>query len=626
MTKGCYTCRRRRIVCDNGLPTCRKCRDAGKECLGYQKPLVWVKGGVASRGKMMGLSFDDVMENTNHEHRDRSPLAGDLNSQYQQDLLLVTARDHKGEAKHDLSNDDGLETGMVGIHEAENSTPWLSSSALPISMATRNEGDQSIVRIHEGQEALEMSPPWGLVDPLFQDMGLLSRFYVFHFNQRCAPDLALYDAVKNPYRDLIPFIKESPVLTDSLAAVGAIHYAYVSSNDRNLSKPIGAASQLFGTLLPHQDIRHANPFSVSRLTDSKSYEHFLALKQRALRHLSIDLLDPIQRNDDRTVAAILVLILLDAMESGSGAWKFHLEGAKNLLKSRPTTSNNQGMREMIEGLDTFVIDSCLVMEIMGATLARPGALSKPFYSHTMGPAVLKRLEKTSWVGCPAYLLEVIFFVNALRYSDTNLSTEYSSLFPPTSLDLEKSSHLQSPTVILQHIEAFDPVAWAEEMQTFLFLCDLSKRLALASAYKAAVSLYARRVLSKLTLNTGSSGSLPDSVDDDALVNELIFHLSLIDPQDEHFKCTIWLTFIAGAESKYAPQRIFTLAKLDALWNAISSVNVQNAAWVLKIMWQGQDERKRHVLDAARQSCTLEDDNDFDWIQELDRSSMDWLFI
>lgn len=261
---------------------------------------------------------------------------------------------------------------------------------------------------------------------------------------------------------------------------------------------------------------------------------------------------------------------------------------------------------------------------MGATLARPGALSKPFYSETMGPAVLKRLEKTSWVGCPAYLLEVIFFINALRYSDTKLSDEYSSHFFPASLGSEKSSRLQSPTVILNHIEAFDPVAWAEDMQTFLFLHDLSKRIALASAYKAAVSLYARRVLSKLPLNTGSSGLPADKVDDDALANELIFQLSLIDPQDEHFKCTIWLTFIAGAESKYAPQRNFTLAKLNALWNAISSVNVQNAAWVLKIMWQRQDqwrqtqERKRHIF--------VDEDGDFDWIEELDRSRRDWLFI
>jgi hypothetical protein len=63
MLKGCYTCRRRRVKCDNTLPFCRKCHHAGIECLGYQKPLVWVKGGVASRGKMMGLSFGDIKEN-----------------------------------------------------------------------------------------------------------------------------------------------------------------------------------------------------------------------------------------------------------------------------------------------------------------------------------------------------------------------------------------------------------------------------------------------------------------------------------------------------------------------------------------------------------------------------------
>lgn len=61
MQKGCYTCRRRRIKCDNNVPFCQKCQKTGRECLGYQKPLVWVKG-VASRGKMMGLTFDDFAE------------------------------------------------------------------------------------------------------------------------------------------------------------------------------------------------------------------------------------------------------------------------------------------------------------------------------------------------------------------------------------------------------------------------------------------------------------------------------------------------------------------------------------------------------------------------------------
>ena len=65
MPKGCYTCRRRRVKCDNNLPFCQKCQNAGIECLGYQKPLVWVKGGVASRGKMMGLTFGEITESGN---------------------------------------------------------------------------------------------------------------------------------------------------------------------------------------------------------------------------------------------------------------------------------------------------------------------------------------------------------------------------------------------------------------------------------------------------------------------------------------------------------------------------------------------------------------------------------
>ncbi|KAI1076923.1 fungal-specific transcription factor domain-containing protein [Whalleya microplaca] len=59
-SKACWTCRKKRLKCDGCLPTCFKCKSAGRECLGYSpnKPLVWA-GGVASRGKMMGRSFEN---------------------------------------------------------------------------------------------------------------------------------------------------------------------------------------------------------------------------------------------------------------------------------------------------------------------------------------------------------------------------------------------------------------------------------------------------------------------------------------------------------------------------------------------------------------------------------------
>lgn len=48
---GCYTCERRRIVCDRGLPSCLKCTKKGFVCPGYGQRLRWV-GGAAIRGRL----------------------------------------------------------------------------------------------------------------------------------------------------------------------------------------------------------------------------------------------------------------------------------------------------------------------------------------------------------------------------------------------------------------------------------------------------------------------------------------------------------------------------------------------------------------------------------------------
>lgn len=154
MAKGCYTCRRRRIVCDNGLPTCQKCRDAGKECLGYQKPLTWVKGGVASRGKMMGRSFDDVVKKDARRTGESS-------------------RTSAAEA----SNETGIEKpGNAVIHSPpDTSSVQVSSTPFPL-------GEESdLVSASRNASAMDFnSVPWGLIDPPVKDLSDLARFYILH--------------------------------------------------------------------------------------------------------------------------------------------------------------------------------------------------------------------------------------------------------------------------------------------------------------------------------------------------------------------------------------------------------------------------------------------------------------
>ncbi|KAJ5963441.1 uncharacterized protein N7479_003317 [Penicillium vulpinum] len=51
--KGCWTCKKRRVQCDELRPGCRKCTSKGLTCEGYEIRLRW-GAGIASRGKYSG--------------------------------------------------------------------------------------------------------------------------------------------------------------------------------------------------------------------------------------------------------------------------------------------------------------------------------------------------------------------------------------------------------------------------------------------------------------------------------------------------------------------------------------------------------------------------------------------
>ena len=259
----------------------------------------------------------------------------------------------------------------------------------------------------------------------------------------------------------------------------------------------------------------------------------------------------------------------------------------------------------------------------------------------MGPEILKRLEENSWVGCPAYLLEVIFFIHALWYPDSEVATitpQPTAL--PTPIQPGQPLTLDSFASLLQGIRNFDPIAWSQEMQNVFFVPNLTYRLALATSYQDAVYLYTSRVLSRA--REGFSPPWTDvglPLDHRLIATNLITQICLIPNSDPHFKCLIWPSFIAGAECRRLSQRSLVLEKLGALYQAVTSVNVRNAAWVLRLMWQKQDLKRRErenvpfglvdgllPKDAFQENEDETFDSSFDWVDELDASRLDWLFI
>ncbi|KAF2643887.1 hypothetical protein P280DRAFT_392554 [Massarina eburnea CBS 473.64] len=170
-TKACHNCRKRRWKCDRSLPVCQKCLSTGVDCLGYGKLFVWNKG-VASRGKMMGKSFEERLAD----------------------------RTVPGNTKSDRS--------IEVVAQQDNASGYADQPQLS----------------------------WPLVDPLVQDLSPHSRYYIHHFSTQICEDLVVYDVPgQNPMRELISAITAHPSLLQIILANSAFHVFNISSDPESQS-------------------------------------------------------------------------------------------------------------------------------------------------------------------------------------------------------------------------------------------------------------------------------------------------------------------------------------------------------------------------------------------------------
>ncbi|KAJ5581767.1 hypothetical protein N7535_000387 [Penicillium sp. DV-2018c] len=157
----CWTCRNRRIQCDQSGTPCAKCQKAGVECFD-KRPLRWVKG-VAIRGKMQGHSYERSLESP------RSKCSGIVKS-------------------------------------VRSPSKKLSSAVVRASASSR-------------------SLPVTLLDPSISNLDQVSRYYIDYYNERICKLFIVYDSDRNPFRSLISFGLKDAVLQKAILALAARHHA-----------------------------------------------------------------------------------------------------------------------------------------------------------------------------------------------------------------------------------------------------------------------------------------------------------------------------------------------------------------------------------------------------------------
>ncbi|PHH69508.1 hypothetical protein CDD82_7708 [Ophiocordyceps australis] len=318
----------------------------------------------------------------------------------------------------------------------------------------------------------------------------------------------------------------------------------------------------------------------------------LEAKQRAMGHLQqvLDALDP--AGSEVALAAMHFFVkfdLIDLDRGDNGGWQTHLHGASSILALlAPGATSAASPSHMLRDC---VLADCFIYHILGSTLAS-GALAARIarYAFELLP-VMKRVEVNSYLSCPAEILQVILVASQLSYE---------APFTDWSISAANDALL----LIGQALD-FDIPAWASQLLRQPDVTDIESRIHVASAHRSAACLY---ILQALPLARAAQ-----PVDADLLVSDILGHLAQISRDDPYFKATSWPTFLAGAETRDADKRAWSLGRLFAIWETCSWGYIFTAIEMLKATWAMQDRHSKH--DVA-----------VNWLQELKAMGFDPLIV
>ncbi|OTA65991.1 hypothetical protein K449DRAFT_431453 [Hypoxylon sp. EC38] len=599
--KACHNCRTRRLRCDRSIPECHKCTITGQKCLGYGKLYKWVE--------------------------------------------KATPRDR-----------DGGKPFASSAPKAQR--PLESQSRLDTkTYAESNQLSQNV-------ELWSHTPNFSLLDPLFQDLGLSSRYYLNYYAARFCQDLVLYDSPErgtNPFRELVPMSQEYPFLREIIIAASALHFCNAMRWNRS---PRPAADALVDALRA----RHRAIKSLQAVI-----EH-----QKDLSDVELD-----EAERDALLAAVLFFVNFALIDSGKGGWRAHMKFVGRLLSMRTSissesrcpltempnsesdlkpyldlvtfeplislsfahqpvsTSRSLSIRDYIasDSMAYYIWSNALDSLISSGTRAASTPIEFDGHYTEILP-ILLRTEANSYHSCPSRLLYAIFrtsqLAKDLRSNETGLLNDHQ---------------MQSCLELLEEVQAFDCDAWADQVCTkivaetgFLDEAELGYRKHIAATFRAAVCLYILLVAPEVRSqalhlaphNKIGHYPMPILTNTAELATTVFYHLSFIPTNSPLFKFATWPIFLTGVETADCSRRAWVLDRLRDMRDLCPWGMLTSTMETLVEIWRIRDGARAPIIEEpetdesaqTETSMTLPHgtQNSHNWLMMLQGLEIDCLIV
>ncbi|KAJ5049238.1 hypothetical protein NUH16_007755 [Penicillium rubens] len=215
--RGCFQCSKRRIICDNAEPTCKKCQKKGIECSGPGR--IRFSTGVAQRGRLRGSTLpvvDPSPEPTLESNIQATPVPRRIRWKSDQP------------ARATRKNVKGVGSGSSTRQATSISIP-RNGNAIPVCTETfdlqRNDPDDNNEHIDRPSHKA-LIPVTGSIHQWLAPLNSQTRMLMSHFSEQVAPVMVLLDHISNGYRNiLLPLACEDELVQRAVAVVAAQHLA-----------------------------------------------------------------------------------------------------------------------------------------------------------------------------------------------------------------------------------------------------------------------------------------------------------------------------------------------------------------------------------------------------------------
>lgn len=326
----------------------------------------------------------------------------------------------------------------------------------------------------------------------------------------------------------------------------------------------------------------------------------LLAKDKAIRLLKSAIKTVTPASQTMILAAVVLFVELDLIDSGKGGWPAHIEAATALMSSLRKQSLLQGhqLDSTLVSLVDIIAAEGLTYRILGTTISRVDISWTEYQTAEESEGlfdVLRRAEAHSYHCCPPAVLEIIMATSRLSQAE------------------DEPARTSEALALLSRALSFPVEEWVHSIRGLsLEEDDLSVRVSLASAHRAAACIY---IL--LTVPDAEQLTSSVSITLEGLVHDVRRFLAEISIDHVLLKGTVWPMFMAGAQTDDPAQREWYLERMGTVWVKNPWIcpwgYIRTAFEMLKEMWIVRDRMGTDV-------------KGWNWLQEMKARSEKCLIV